>query len=71
MRCVVLAQARELCQGRPAARYAPPRAGDPAVLVASAQRAQQVLGWQPHYGLGDMLRTALAWHTSQAAHRAH
>ena len=67
----VLAQARELCQGRPAARYAPPRAGDPAVLVASAQRAQQVLGWQPHYGLGDMLRTALAWHTRQAAHRAH
>lgn len=67
----VLAQARALCDGRPAPRYAPRRAGDPAVLVASAQRAQQVLGWQPHYGLSDMLRTALAWHTGQAHRNAH
>ena len=67
----VLAQARALCNGRPAARYAPRRAGDPAVLVASARRAQQVLGWQPRYGLGDMLRTALAWHTAQADRAAN
>ncbi len=62
----VLAQARALCDGRPAARYAPRRAGDPAVLVASGQRARQVLGWQPRHGLNDMLRTALAWHQAQA-----
>jgi UDP-glucose 4-epimerase len=29
-------------------RVAPRRAGDPAVLVASAQRIQAELGWQPH-----------------------
>lgn len=66
----VLAQARALCDGRPAARYAPRRTGDPAELVASAQRARQVLGWQPRHGLNDMLRTALAWHQAQASRAA-
>jgi len=67
----VLAQARALCDGRPATRYAPRRAGDPAVLVASARKASDLLGWQPNYGLGDMLRTALAWHAVQASSIAH
>lgn len=62
----VLAQARTLCDGRPAARYEPRRPGDPPVLVASSQRANKVLGWQPYLGLADMLSTALAWHQAEA-----
>ena len=60
----VLAQARALCDGRPASRLLPRRAGDPAVLVASARRAAEVLGWQPRLGLADILASALAWHRS-------
>ena len=41
----------------------PRRPGDPAVLVASSQKAIRELGWQPRYTqLDDILRTAWAWH---------
>ena len=39
------------------------RAGDPPVLVASAEKARRVLGWQPqHPGLEDIVRSAWDWH---------
>jgi UDP-glucose 4-epimerase len=38
------------------------RAGDPASLVASAERITQVLGWKPRYdNLDTIVRTALDW----------
>lgn len=38
------------------------RVGDPAVLVASSERAQAILGWQPaHPELDDMVGSAWAW----------
>ena len=38
------------------------RAGDPARLVASAERASEVLGWSPrHRTLDEMIATAWAW----------
>lgn len=41
----------------------PRRPGDPAVLVASSEKAIQELGWQPRYSqLDHILRTAWAWH---------
>lgn len=41
----------------------PRRAGDPAVLVASAEKAKQVLGWKPQYGsLEDIVSSAWNWH---------
>jgi UDP-glucose 4-epimerase len=41
----------------------PRRAGDPAVLVASSEKAIRELGWTPHYTqLDDILRTAWIWH---------
>jgi UDP-glucose 4-epimerase len=41
----------------------PRRAGDPAVLVASSEKAIRELGWQPRYSqLDDILRTAWIWH---------
>lgn len=41
----------------------PRRPGDPAVLVASSEKAIGELGWKPRYTqLDDILRTAWAWH---------
>jgi UDP-glucose 4-epimerase len=39
------------------------RAGDPPILVASADKARSVLGWEPHYpDLKEIIRTAWHWH---------
>jgi UDP-glucose 4-epimerase len=41
----------------------PRRAGDPAVLVASAEKAKKELGWQPRYGsLEQIIASAWRWH---------
>lgn len=42
--------------------FAPPREGDPAVLIASSERAREVLGWAPqHPELIGMVRDAWNW----------
>jgi len=39
------------------------RAGDPAVLIASSEKAQRVLGWKPqHAELEEIIRSAWNWH---------
>lgn len=38
------------------------RAGDPARLVASAEKARTLLGWRPQAGIEDIIRSAWAWH---------
>lgn len=46
-----------------AKRSAPRRAGDPAVLIASAEKANRELGWKPKYtNLQQMIQTAWNWH---------
>lgn len=41
----------------------PRRPGDPAILVASSEKATQQLGWKPRYSqLDDIVRTAWIWH---------
>ena len=41
----------------------PRRPGDPAVLVASSQKAMRELGWKPRYTqLDEIIRTAWLWH---------
>ena len=46
----------------------PRRAGDPAVLVASSEKAIRELGWKPRYTqLDEILRTAWAWHRKRYA----
>jgi UDP-glucose-4-epimerase GalE len=42
----------------------PRRAGDPAVLVASSEKAASVLGWSPARSLADIISDAAAWHRS-------
>jgi UDP-glucose 4-epimerase len=37
------------------------RAGDPAALVAAADRARADLGWEPRKGLEEMIADAWAW----------
>jgi len=46
----------------------PRRAGDPAVLVASSNKAIQELGWKPKYTeLDEIIRTAWVWHQKRYA----
>lgn len=42
---------------------APRRPGDAPTLVADNDKARQVLGWSPKYGLDDILQSAWRWHT--------
>ena len=43
----------------------PRRAGDPARLVASGEKAKEILGWKPEITeLEDIIRSAWAWHSS-------
>lgn len=52
-------------------RKAPRRPGDPPVLVAQANRAQQLLGWRPkHSSLQYIIETAWKWHEAQGALRS-
>lgn len=45
------------------AEVQPRRPGDPAVLVASSEKATRVLGWKPRYSqLDEIVRTAWVWH---------
>ncbi|MGH2950049.1 MAG: UDP-glucose 4-epimerase GalE [Solirubrobacteraceae bacterium] len=38
------------------------RPGDPAALVAAADRIREELGWEPRKGLEEMIADAWAWH---------
>jgi len=47
------------------AELCPRRAGDPAQLVASSDKARAVLGWKPQYAdLNTIVATAWNWHKS-------
>ncbi|MFV9510571.1 UDP-glucose 4-epimerase GalE [Tepidibacillus sp. LV47] len=42
---------------------APRRAGDPAILIASSEKARKELGWKPQYPtLEDIIQDAWNWH---------
>lgn len=46
----------------------PRRAGDPAVLIASSEKAIKQLGWKPKYtNLDEIVRTAWEWHQKRYA----
>ena len=48
-----------------AAKVAERRAGDPARLVASSEKARKVLGWNPeHADLEEIISSAWKWHST-------
>ena len=43
--------------------YGQRRAGDPARLIASSEKAQKILNWHPKYtSMEDIIKTAWTWH---------
>src|SRR5438128_7257618 len=58
----VIETARAVTGREIAVQMGPRRAGDPAHLIAKADRAREVLGWQPaHPELSDIIRSAWQW----------
>ena len=72
MKDVVAAVERVTDQSVPC-RMAARRAGDPAVLLASSERARVELGWTPRFEEIDVIvRTAWEWHRSHPdGYRSH
>ena len=63
--------AAERAAGRPVpARDAPRRPGDPVALWADNRRAKELLGWEPRYGLDEIVTSAWQWHSLTAAESA-
>lgn len=60
-------QAVERISGRKVTKtIGPPREGDPPALVASAEKAKTVLGWEPqHSDIDTIIRSAWAWHEKE------
>lgn len=64
----VIAAAERICGASVPTIVGPRRVGDPPELVASADRAQRVLGWQAaHSDLASILASARRWHDRSAA----
>ena len=61
----VIAAVEQAAGKRLDVRDAPRRAGDPASLVAGAEKIREALGWQPkHNDLDKIVSSALAWEKS-------
>ena len=59
----VIDTAREVTGHPIPAKTTPRRAGDPAQLIASSDKARTVLGWDPqHADLKEIIETAWNWH---------
>ena len=59
----VIDVAREVTGHPIPAQMAPRRAGDPAQLIASSEKAVKVLGWKPEYNdLSTIVASAWTWH---------
>ncbi len=59
----VIETARKVTGDPIKAEIAPRRAGDPAVLIASSEKAKTVLGWKPeHADLEEIIASAWKWH---------
>lgn len=62
----VLEKARQAIPGRLDVRLSPRRSGDSPILVASARKAREFLGWTPNFAdLELIIEHAWQWHQSQ------
>ena len=61
----VVATVAKVAGVQPPIERAPRRPGDPAILVASSERAKRRFGWSPkRSSLESIVRSAWAWHSS-------
>lgn len=59
----VIETARKVTQHPIPAKIEPRRAGDPAKLIASSEKARKILGWKPEFtDLEKIISTAWNWH---------
>lgn len=59
----VIDTARKVTSHPIPAKITPRRAGDPAQLIASSEKAKETLGWKPeHNSLEEIISTAWNWH---------
>ena len=67
-----IVQAVERVTGKPVPRKSGPRRpGDPPALVASAEKAERLLGWRPlQSDVDSVIRTAYDWHLKEIARKA-
>lgn len=64
----VIESARRVTRHAIPTEVEPRRNGDPAVLVASSEKAMLELGWRPRYTqLDEIVRTAWVWHQKRYA----
>jgi UDP-arabinose 4-epimerase len=60
----VVEAVRRASGGRLRVRIGPARRGDPPVLVAAADKAEQELGWVPELSIEQIVETTIAWQRS-------
>lgn len=61
----IVEMTREVTGEKITAEVAPRRAGDPATLIATSEKAQKELGWKPQYGdVKTIIASAWKWHQS-------
>ncbi|WP_271001590.1 UDP-glucose 4-epimerase GalE [Listeria seeligeri] len=61
----ILGAARSVTEKTIPAEVVARRAGDPGILIASSDKAREILGWEPKYtDIKDIIATAWKWHES-------
>ena len=64
----MIAAAEKATGKKIAAEIGARRAGDPAQLIASSDKARRILGWQPHFtDVEEIIATAWKWHEKHPA----
>lgn len=60
----IVEAARKVTEKEIHAKLAPRRAGDPSTLIASSDKAKEILGWRPeHTNIPEILADAWNWHS--------
>jgi UDP-glucose 4-epimerase len=61
----ILEAARKVTGQKIPAEKAARRSGDPDTLIASSEKAREVLGWKPQFDdIEKIIASAWAWHSS-------
>ncbi|WP_107839165.1 UDP-glucose 4-epimerase GalE [Metasolibacillus meyeri] len=61
----IIAMCEQVANKQANIQYIDRRAGDPAILVANAEKIYQELGWKAQFDLQTIIESAWAWHQKQ------